>query len=125
MQGTAIVPDQKIAGSPDMLVDMRRSFRSLAQLLDGLVALRPRHADDAVGHEAVDQQAAASGLRMHNDGGMDVAGRISPLGRRLAVGVFLVVVQEQNLHPLGTFAQAGRQAVISGVSAGKQSVAAL
>src|SRR4029079_8529664 len=66
-----------------------------------------------------------AGLRVNDDRGMNMPRRVSPIGRRLAVGIFLIVIKKQDLHSLGALAERGRQAVVSRIGAGKQRVAAL
>src|SRR5262249_56063015 len=72
MQRAAIVPDQEVAGTPDMLVDEFTTLLVVEQDREQLVALVGGQPLDPHRHQAIDVKRLASGRRMRAHHGMRV-----------------------------------------------------
>src|SRR5690242_20112624 len=72
MDGAAVVPHQKVAELPDMLEDELAPLAEGVELFQDRVALGGLGALDPRGHQPVDEQAAAAGLRMGDEDRMVV-----------------------------------------------------
>ena len=72
VQGTPIVPQDEVAGPPDMLIYKPPLFLVVEQGLEQPIALGAGHVQDVVRHEPVHEQSFASGIRVCSHDGMRI-----------------------------------------------------
>src|SRR5262249_37998056 len=76
MQAEAIIPENEIAGCPDMLVDEFSLLLEVEQIAQQLIAFRLRNAFDPVGHQTIDIESLPTCDGVHAHHWMDKGLRI-------------------------------------------------
>src|SRR3989440_6002831 len=123
MRRAAVVPEEKVADAPDVLVDKLLPLGVVEYGLEQRSALFPRHVDDADGHQPVDVDRLAVGVLVGAEYRVDaLAERLGALAVALQ-GRAIVVVMD-GLASAEPAANRGIERVVGGIAARKQRMAA-
>src|SRR6266704_932464 len=123
MGRAAVVPEEKVADAPDVLVDKLLLLGVVEHGLEQRVALFLRHVDNADGHQPVDVDGLAVGVLIGAEHRVDaLAERFGAFVVTLA-GRAIVVVMD-GLASAELVAHRGIERVVGGIAAREQRIAA-
>ena len=97
VDGAAIVPHEKIAELPDMLVDELGPLADFVELIEDGATFVCRHAFNARRHEAVDEQAFAASFRMRDEHRMIAMRNAAEISRYIGLLRALVFMDVERL----------------------------